>query len=796
MRDLPEVTLTPSATELCVGQTTRIFYTGTASADADFEYDFGSDAIISVVDEDNFDLTWPTPGNRTIRLTVTDGPCVATVELPISVIDTLAAPAPECVRQDLDGVRFEWPEVAGADGYQVSINGEPFGAPQLVSFLEIGDLDFGETVTIRVMAVRDGTPCNESIASEPIACAARECPTVTFNPGAARTDFCAGEDQPVTLLANLTGDDGSGTISWSGPGVSQDNDGSFRFDPVAAGVGVHVLSVTYVQETLCSYESDLTMTVTAVPAATFGSSADQICAGTNVTVGLTTSVASDVTYTWDFAGAAVTELGGQQYDLRWSAAGTYVISLTTNRNGCSDTQSTEVTVQEPVTAGDATLNDLMICFGDDTPVDLAAQLTGADAGGTWSVVSGGGVANGSLDPVTGLLNPATLGTGNYVFGYTVAGGSCPDATATVGLTVLAAPQVDAGPSQTLTCTMGMVSLDGSGSESGPGYTYEWTAADPNIIITGADQLMVDVGQPGTYQLRVTNPTGCTAVSEVVVDAETEAPVMELQVSQITCFSADNGAISVSRITGGRAPYTFAVNGEDQGGSRLFGNLEAGEYDIQIRDANGCFSNVILDISQPEELTVRLEFPGDSTEVSAGDRITVTATIGGGNPIDTLIWQPDSLATEDGQSGISFIAEETRMISVTVVDELGCTATDNQMLLVRRDRPVFFPTAFSPNGDATNDRYFIGADLSQVSHVSDFFIFDRWGEAVYTGPQNVVTDLATGGPAVGFLPNDPNLGWDGTHDGQLMNPQVLVYTATVHFVDGETITYKGDFVLMR
>ncbi|MEM9930150.1 MAG: gliding motility-associated C-terminal domain-containing protein, partial [Bacteroidota bacterium] len=212
------------------------------------------------------------------------------------------------------------------------------------------------------------------------------------------------------------------------------------------------------------------------------------------------------------------------------------------------------------------------------------------------------------------------------------------------------------------------------------------------------------------------------------------------------------------------------------------------------DANGCFSNILLDLTEPDELTVRLRFPGDSTTANAGDDIFITASVNGGNAIDTLIWQPDSLATSaEGRNGISFTATETQMISVTVVDELGCKATDNQMLLVRRDRPVYFPTAFSPNGDNTNDIYFIGGDLDQIDFISDFFIYDRWGEAVYTGPQTSAMG-ATG--QQGFLPNDPAFGWDGRLNGQLLNPQVLVYTATVHFSDGEVIVYKGDFVLMR
>ncbi len=139
-----------------------------------------------------------------------------------------------------------------------------------------------------------------------------------------------------------------------------------------------------------------------------------------------------------------------------------------------------------------------------------------------------------------------------------------------------------------------------------------------------------------------------------------------------------------------------------------------------------------------------------------------------------------------------MARETQMISVTVVDELGCRATDRQMLLVRKDRPVYFPTAFSPNGDNINDIFFINGDLDEVESIQDFFIYDRWGEAVFAANLAPTADGSLGG----FLPNDPAFGWDGFHDGQVMNPQVFVYSATVRFRDGETVVYKGDFVLLR
>jgi hypothetical protein len=499
---------------------------------------------------------------------------------------------------------------------------------------------------------------------------------------------------------------------------------------------------------------------------------------------------------FDFGTAGVNDLGNQNFEITFAAAGEFQVELTAERNGCISTASAVITVEAEVFAGTPVSGVLEVCASTTDPIDLSSRITNAEPDGTWSVVSGG-VPNGSLDPESGILNPAGLAAGDYTFAYTVDGGSCPEDAAEVVVNLLASPVADAGPDQLLTCSMGMVSLDGSNSETGDGYTYLWTSTDPGVMITDADRQMIDVGQPGVYQLQVTNAIGCTSVAEVTVAAETEAPVMELEVSNITCFASDNGAISVTNVNGGRPPYRFSVNGEDRGQSTLFANLEPGAYDIQITDANGCFSNVILDLAEPDELRVRLQFPGDSSTTTAGTEVVITASVNGGNPIDTLLWQPDSIVAGDGINGIQFIATETQMISVTVVDELGCTASDQMMLLVRRDRPVYFPTAFSPNGDNTNDIFFIGGDLDQIDFISEFLIFDRWGETVYTGAQNRngITDVLPGG-GTGFLPNDPAFGWDGTMNGKTMNPQVLVYTATVHFSDGEVIVYKGDFVLMR
>ena len=49
----------------------------------------------------------------------------------------------------------------------------------------------------------------------------------------------------------------------------------------------------------------------------------------------------------------------------------------------------------------------------------------------------------------------------------------------------------------------------------------------------------------------------------------------------------------------------------------------------------------------------------------------------------------------------------------------------------------------------------------------------------------------------FETNDPaNIGWDGTFNGQDLNPGVFVYYMDVECINGERTIKKGDITLLR
>lgn len=96
--------------------------------------------------------------------------------------------------------------------------------------------------------------------------------------------------------------------------------------------------------------------------------------------------------------------------------------------------------------------------------------------------------------------------------------------------------------------------------------------------------------------------------------------------------------------------------------------------------------------------------------------------------------------------------------------------------------LFIPTAFSPNDDGFNDNFTV-FPTSNGTKVNQCRIFDRWGEEVFNISKPINLDGAV-------------LKWDGTFNGEELNPAVFVYLIEVEFLSGATEFYSGEVTIIR
>lgn len=202
---------------------------------------------------------------------------------------------------------------------------------------------------------------------------------------------------------------------------------------------------------------------------------------------------------------------------------------------------------------------------------------------------------------------------------------------------------------------------GSAAGGNGGFNYVVDGGVASDMLNAADLAA------GTYEIVVTDTEGCTDTFQVEVVAPSAVEISG-SASDILCNGDENGSIEVTA-AGGTAPYTFTVNGEDQGVNNVFEGLTSGDFSVAVIDNNGCTVATDFEISEPTALSI----DGSSTEESttgAGDA-SVNVTVSGGTAPYSYDWSgPNGFSSDDQNlTGVSAGDYE-----VTVTDANGCEIT--------------------------------------------------------------------------------------------------------------------------
>lgn len=303
------------------------------------------------------------------------------------------------------------------------------------------------------------------------------------------------------------------------------------------------------------------------------------------------------------------------------------------------------------------------------------------------------------------------------------------------------------------------------------YKVTWTNGDTSLLIKNLTA--------GVYQVAVRDQKGCTTSIATEVK-EPRLAQITLEVEAPAC-NAPTGRAIVQRISGGTPPFRYSLGNRVAVDILQFPaaipDLTPGNYVLTFTDANLCTYEASVAIPAIRMLEVDL---GADRVIQAGDTLLLSATP---NFTPTSIrWFPEEANQQ--QTGLQLQVQPLRTTTyrVEVRDTSGCGAQDEVTVRVQRGQHIFAPTAFSPNGDGTNDLFvlFTGSDVAETLSVR---IFNRWGTQVFETDSN---QTGTTTPA----------GWDGNFQGQPAPTGTYLYVATFKLKDGEIIRLSGDFALMR
>lgn len=381
------------------------------------------------------------------------------------------------------------------------------------------------------------------------------------------------------------------------------------------------------------------------------------------------------------------------------------------------------------------------------------------------------------------------------------------------------------------------------------YTFAWSNSSTTEDLTTLSQ--------GTYSVIVTDANDCTATTSV--DIVEGAPfTLDFEVTDISCFDENDGAIDVTVVGGTGVDFTWSGPNGFVASTEDLTNLSNGNYVLTAIDPQGCTLTDSVLLSRPDSIVVSTTVEEVSCFEARDGRVTLIAE-GGSSPYlyalgDSSALQ--SLAIFGNLSGGTY--------PFTVQDSEGCTFTDSlvviepEELMIDLERVVqvnlgqshtyqatvnienseidsirWFPTdslsctdCLDPTVDAEyTTEYWVEVFASGGCYVKGFtlFVVDRQvsvyvpsafspnddginDRLVVLGKEGSIKEVKSfnvfnrwGGhlySANNFQLNDPSIGWDGTLDGKVLNDGVFVWYAEIILLDGTSEILTGDAVLYR
>ena len=489
-----------------------------------------------------------------------------------------------------------------------------------------------------------------------------------------------------------------------------------------------------------------------------------------------TNAGGNPTITWQTIGGNIVTVNPDSV-ITVNQAGEYNITIVNEETGCVTTGGVIIEENKVAPEGSVLPPDELTCSVNTTTIEFTPDVPG-NYTYSWTT------ANGTI--VSGANSPTVTVSkeGLYSLEVTNNDNGCKELFSGNVSISNDFPGVNAGQNDILNCTIQNVTLNAT-VQNVPNYGITWNVLSGGNIVSGNNTLNPVVDAPGTYVLNIeNNDNGCAGSDTVVITANiTDPQFVSPDITDADCLG-EGGSIGFDNISNANGPFTFKLNGQPTSAPNyLFDDLDAGDYTIEVTDANGCKSEFDAEVDKASEVTMTLpdtllliygqsfsdlypEFEFDTTGMTLGnwtgaDYLDCISCI---NPTIT----PTYSAT----------------LSFSVKDATGCEAEDEVYIRVRKKEGDFFiPTTFTPGDrNGINDKITVFTDPYTIPVVDEFRIFNRWGTEVF-GRTN-------------FTPNDTEQGWNGFFKGSICNPGVYVYYAKMKTVDGEPILVKGGITLIK
>ncbi len=474
------------------------------------------------------------------------------------------------------------------------------------------------------------------------------------------------------------------------------------------------------------------------------------CAGGNT--GSVTIAASGGTAPYQY------KLGNNPYNSNATfdklGAGNYTITI---RDAAGCTKDVPVVIEQlPNTLQAAVSSQVNIPCSGNTPGSVIIAASGGTMPYQYSVDAGPYQSSGLI---------TNLSPGNHTVTVRDAGGCTRDVAVniaqssnTITAVVDKKTDVSCGGGNT-----GAITIKATGGTA----PYEYRI-DNNSYQSSPDFEKVGAGD---HTITVRDAGGCTQSITVNIGQSSNTLNLTLDSkTDIGCAGGTKGSITV-KATGGSGTYEYKINNGDYRAGSTFQDLEAGEYTITVKDEGGCTKDITVTINRSNATPGSIA-PAMVDPICTGSSQVLTASDG----ISYQWYRNDVIIT--GATEKTYTATTPGRYTVEINDGT-CTVKASTAVQLTfqpcQSTEIFVPTAFTPNGNNTNDK--LMPMFVNVTQLKYFRVYNRWGQLVY--------QTSTVGE-----------GWDGVFKGVRQAMETFSWVLECVDNNGKTHKRSGKSILIR
>lgn len=533
------------------------------------------------------------------------------------------------------------------------------------------------------------------------------------------TNLACYGDMGATVSANITVAGGSGSYEYILNYIDEDGttilfSTASQLSPDFSDLGAGIYSITITDGWDCDVTTNTVEIIEPTPVSAQLIRTDPLTCATGVEFELTATGGSG-TYEYSVDGVTYMPMTNNPMPLPATGtlgAGTYQYFVRDAVNGCEAVQSNAITedmidpLELLVDSSAAYIN----CTGESTAVIYAEAY--------------GGLGNYQFE----LFTDATLDIASRIAGPTSIGEfrNLPAGTYYVSVTsedcTTLPEEVIIEEPEPLSYTEDVVNVTCEGEGNGSitvtlsggagGYQY---AISPNLNQFDTVNTFTDL-EPGDYIVIAQDQNGCFEYLEYTI-TEPSMLMVDATTTPEICVGSEDGTISLN-ISGGTAPYSTALNSNNDADFILdrvdFMDMASGDYLIFVRDANGCETNVGVEIEPGVNLNAIVEPIYECTGSVPNNYVNIT--LEDESVIGDILYALDSVDPSALQLNPDFTNIAPGDHYITIAHANGCILTVDftienfePLTLVLEQRSLNEITAIADGGRPEYTYYFDGID---------------------------------------------------------------------------------------